>query len=381
MMFCTPAPAGESRTLEAKIADLQRKIERLQEEARLNTQEAETSKQWIGELKPQIERLDIEIETASEELLLSEMEITSNNDALLEVLDHETRLRDQVDAQRTYLKARLGAVYRQGRYTALKLISNASTTEDFLRRLHYFGILARHDRERITELEGARRDLADALSRRKSIAAELLKLREEMVQRQQAVESKKQEKQDLLKRLAAHRSGFLLQSRELAATGRRLQKRLEHLQQVRLQDPETPFASFQGQLRWPVEGKLVSKFGRKRHEVYDAWTVENGITIAAEEGQPVRAVFRGRVRYAGRFHGYGKMVLLEHPGGYLTLYAHLETLEVLDGQDILEETILGTVGDTGVASEPTLYFELRQGLRPQNPLRWLRPQPRKARRT
>jgi murein DD-endopeptidase MepM/ murein hydrolase activator NlpD len=75
------------------------------------------------------------------------------------------------------------------------------------------------------------------------------------------------------------------------------------------------------------------------------------------------------------------MVLLEHPGGYLTLYAHLETLEVLDGQDILEETILGTVGDTGVASEPTLYFELRQGLRPQNPLRWLRPQPRKARRT
>ena len=73
--------------------------------------------------------------------------------------------------------------------------------------------------------------------------------------------------------------------------------------------------------------------------------------------------------------------MLEHPGGYLTLYAHLETLEVLDGQDILEETILGTVGDTGVASEPTLYFELRQGLRPQNPLRWLRPQPRKARRT
>jgi murein hydrolase activator len=379
LSLCGVAPAGETDPLGRRIAEVEERLRKLQEEARLSSVEAEASRTWIDELEPQLQRLDIQIEQARQQILLNELELAGNNDALQTLGDSESRLEQSLSDRRAYLHARLGTVYRQGRSTALRLLLRSDTPETLLRHLHYFGRLARLDRLRIAQLQSETRSLAAVHETHKALGAQLLVLRQEADRRKAELEAARRDKQQLMERLSAHRKGFLLQNRELLATGRRLERTLEKLERRRAQDPAVPFESFEHRLRWPVEGRLVSGFGRRRHEKYDAWTVQNGVVLAAAEGQPVKAVFRGRVRFAGRFHGYGKIVLLEHPGGYLTLYAHLGTLEVAEGQELVEETILGTVGDTGVATEPTLYFELRQGLKPLNPLKWLKPLPRKAR--
>jgi septal ring factor EnvC (AmiA/AmiB activator) len=379
LLLAGAAPAGDTDPLGRKIAEVEARIRKLREEARLRALEAEASRAWMDELSPQIQRLDLQIEEARQELLLSELELTRNNEALQTLLDSASRLEQSLGLRRSYLRARLGAVYRQGRSTALRLLLRSETPQRLLRHVRYFSRLASLDRLRIGQLRSQTQALQALRRTHRSLGARLLALRQEADRRRAELDSARRDKRLLLDRLTSHRKGFLQQNRELLAASRRLDRTLERLERQRAQDPAVPFEAFRGRLRWPVEGRLVSGFGRRRHEKYDAWTVQNGIVLAPEEGQPVKAVFRGRVRYAGRFHGYGKIVLLEHPGGYLTLYAHLGTVEVAEGQQLVEETILGTVGDTGVASEPTLYFELRQGLRPQNPLKWLRPLPRKSR--
>jgi murein hydrolase activator len=375
------APAGETGALARRILELQRRLRHLEEEARLGALEAEASRQWMDRLEVQIRAQDIEIEMAQQRLLLTEMELAQNNDALLEVLDTEARLLQDIETQKLYLRTRVAVVYRQGRHTALKLVLRASSTEEFLRHLRYFGILARLDRERLAALRRQVHELAEVRGRHKALGAELRELRRRSGEQRTALELRREEKQELLERLASQRKGFLQQNQQMLATARRLERYLERALERLDEQPAPPFERLRGRLRWPVEGRVLDRFGRKRHEKYEAVTVRNGISLGAEAGEAVRAVYRGRVRYAGRFHGYGRIVLLEHPGGYYTLYGHLGGAEVHEGQEVIEETILGTVGDTGMTAQPTLYFELRKGLEPQDPLRWLAPRSRKARST
>lgn len=114
-------------------------------------------------------------------------------------------------------------------------------------------------------------------------------------------------------------------------------------------------------LAWPVEGVLYSPFG-----VRDG-TRHDGIDIAAPEGTPVRAAAAGRVVFAGEQRGYGNLVLLEHPGGLITVYAHAREVLVAVGDEVEAGQLIARVGRTGRASGPHLHFEVREGARARNP--------------
>src|SRR5262249_15466529 len=101
--------------------------------------------------------------------------------------------------------------------------------------------------------------------------------------------------------------------------------------------------------------------------------VQKGIDIRAPIASTVRAVFDGDVAFAGWFEGFGRLVILEHPGGYYTLYAHLESLEVSKGMHVNAYQVVGLVGDSGSTKGAYLYFELRRGRDAVDPLEWLAP--------
>lgn len=114
---------------------------------------------------------------------------------------------------------------------------------------------------------------------------------------------------------------------------------------------------------WPLQGKVVSRFGPKK-----AGVVNEGINIAADSGEPVKAAANGVVAYAGdKIHGYGNMVLVKHPGGKTTTYAHLDEIKVKKGQQIDQGDTVGTVGSTGNVPSPQLHFAIRQGVKAVNP--------------
>jgi murein DD-endopeptidase MepM/ murein hydrolase activator NlpD len=122
-------------------------------------------------------------------------------------------------------------------------------------------------------------------------------------------------------------------------------------------------------LSWPLRGVLYARFGRKGRSPHD------GIDLAAPAGTPVRTAAEGSVLFAGPQQGYGLLVIIEHPHGLVTVYAHNRDLRVRTGQQIREGQVIATVGESGKTSGPHLHFEVRQDGAPVDPLDFLGPPP------
>lgn len=128
-------------------------------------------------------------------------------------------------------------------------------------------------------------------------------------------------------------------------------------------------ASFAGRFVWPVEGRLLSRFGPKMGGRYN-----DGINIGTAAGTPVRAAADGVVAYAGDgLAGFGGLVLLKHGDGWVTAYAHNEALLVARGQTVKRGETIARAGATGSVDEPQLHFEIRRGRVPVDPLKQLPP--------
>ena len=132
------------------------------------------------------------------------------------------------------------------------------------------------------------------------------------------------------------------------------------------------FEKRKGSLLWPVDGAVVASFGRVVHPVYKTVTVNKGIDIDATKGTLVLSVAQGIVEYVGRMRGYGQFIILNHSGGYLTIYAHLDQVKVANGEQVLLGAIVGTVGETGSLTGPKLHFELRDTEGAIDPIKWLK---------
>jgi len=120
-----------------------------------------------------------------------------------------------------------------------------------------------------------------------------------------------------------------------------------------------------GGLAWPVQGALTARFGVRDGERHD------GIDLAAPEGTPVAAAADGVVLWTGTQAGYGRLVILRHPGGLLTIYAHLADVAVADGAKVRRGDVIARVGKSGGTDSAQLHFEVRDGTRPRNPLLYL----------
>lgn len=118
---------------------------------------------------------------------------------------------------------------------------------------------------------------------------------------------------------------------------------------------------------WPVQGPVISPFGPTPDGQRN-----DGINIAATLGAPIRAAASGTVTYAGdELKGYGNLILIAHPGGYITAYAHAQSIAVARGDHVEKGQEIGTAGETGGVDRPQLHFEIREGLKPLNPVRLL----------
>ena len=132
------------------------------------------------------------------------------------------------------------------------------------------------------------------------------------------------------------------------------------------------FKNLKGKLLWPVKGKILRKFGKIRDEKYNTVISNPGIDINASAGTSVNAASTGETAYISWLRGYGSFIILDHGGGYYSLYAHLDDIYVETGQFITAGETIGTVGETGSLSGPMLHFELRYGKEQLDPLPWLR---------
>jgi murein hydrolase activator len=125
-----------------------------------------------------------------------------------------------------------------------------------------------------------------------------------------------------------------------------------------------------GQLKLPVRGQLMNRFGAPREESGSSW---KGLFIRAVTGETVRAVGDGRVVYADWLRGFGNLLILDHGKGYMSLYAYNDGLLRQVGESVRGGDPVAQVGASGGSAESGLYFELRRDGKPFDPLRWVAP--------
>jgi murein DD-endopeptidase MepM/ murein hydrolase activator NlpD len=133
----------------------------------------------------------------------------------------------------------------------------------------------------------------------------------------------------------------------------------------------SPASTGTGALRWPIRGTIDSPFGWRIHPI--TWTrrLHTGIDIDGWYGQEIKAAKAGIVILAGVKGGYGNSVMIDHQNGWVTLYAHQQSLNVQVGQYVTTATTIGWVGSTGDSTGPHLHFELRVNGIPTDPMRYL----------
>lgn len=119
---------------------------------------------------------------------------------------------------------------------------------------------------------------------------------------------------------------------------------------------------------WPVRGRILSDYGAKSNGLFN-----DGINISATRGANVLAAENGVVAYAGNeVKGMGNLVIIQHDGGWMTVYAHMDSMMVRRGVRVKVGQKIGTVGETGKVDTPQLHFEIRKGTRAYNPTSYLK---------
>ena len=128
-----------------------------------------------------------------------------------------------------------------------------------------------------------------------------------------------------------------------------------------------PVARSNTKFRWPVNGRIISKFGPKASGSHN-----DGINVAVPQGTSVKAAENGVVAYAGNeLKGYGNLILIRHSDNWVSAYAHNRDLLVKRGDKVTRGQIIAKAGKSGTVNQPQVHFELRKGSRPVDPLKYM----------
>jgi len=133
-------------------------------------------------------------------------------------------------------------------------------------------------------------------------------------------------------------------------------------------DNNTDFGRLRGRLAWPIQGRLVARFGEARGGTL-RW---DGVLLSVERGAEVRAVYSGRVVYSDWLQGLGLLIIVDHGDGYWSLYGHNDRLFKAVGDRVSSGEPIAAAGDSGGRAQPELYFEIRKGGKPVDPGPWFR---------
>lgn len=238
--------------------------------------------------------------------------------------------------------------------------------------------LLAHDARLLSALAEDAAELADLQARLEADTArlgeQLTRLEEEL----RALSLAAAERERLLARIRLDRDARRTAAERLEEAGTRLEEQMRTLMQPAADgataSAEAPMAAAKGLLLFPLQGSMKSARLLQRSPGPAAAGFRKGIEIAAERGEPVRAVHGGTVLFADWFGGYGNMIVIDHGDHVYSLYAHLEDLFTAPDRRVAPGDVIATVGDSGPLGVSSLYFELRHRERSLDPLEWFPPQ-------
>ncbi|MCL2761431.1 MAG: peptidoglycan DD-metalloendopeptidase family protein [Desulfuromonadales bacterium] len=306
-------------------------------------------------------------------------------------------LTKELDVKNREIALRLSSIYKAGELGELRVFFSSESMPQLVENRRYMKSVLEHDRKLLTDYQNTLAELQvlkqslEKDARTKEQITQNIKLKKqeiEVVKDQKTkylaqVKQTKQSYQKSLKDLQANAARLQSMIRKLEARSRRIA--IENEKKARKGRPtattrtysypklsDKGFGAERGRLAKPASGSIISYFGKQKHSEFNAFTFNNGITIAAPNGSDIRSVYEGEVIFASYFKGYGNMIIVDHGGGYFSLYAHASRLFKGVGANVGRNEVIAQVGDTDSTQGPQLYFEIRYQGKPINPIAWIR---------
>jgi murein DD-endopeptidase MepM/ murein hydrolase activator NlpD len=276
------------------------------------------------------------------------------------------------------INARAAGIYKHGPASTFSLMFGAQGFVDLMRRFAIVLHISHADHDRVAEMRRekasivstralvlllrsqASRDANSVRSERDRVAG----VRHVLNSERTAVGSRLQAQYARLGSIAQQKVRFAAEARELRTESARIGAFL------RGQSNTPPTVSPKGMI-WPVSGPVTSGFGWRTHPVFHSRRFHSGIDISAPYGTPIRSAASGKVVFAGSQTGYGNYVIVYHGGKIATLYAHMSSIGVGNGRQVIQGQTIGRVGCTGYCTGPHVHFEVRVNGNPVDPIRWL----------
>jgi murein hydrolase activator len=288
------------------------------------------------------------------------------------------RLRESLAQRKAYLARRAEALYRWQRGGSPFVILNGDLSlSSLLKRRYYLQSTVAFDRQMVQSLnEQAMRQetLTQELARKRQDVDDQ---RRELAEVKEAVQKEAQKKRELLASIREEKESRQRALKDLEQAAVRLQKMIEELSRRSAgKSKEAPagsgLESMRGKLDWPVKGQVIGGFGKTKHHEFSTEVFRKGLEIEAPVGEEIRAVEKGKIVFADRFSGYGKMLIIDHGDRYYTVYAHLSDFLKKSGDSVKRGETVARVGDRDSLAGAKLYFEMRKDGRSIDPAPWFR---------
>ena len=359
------AAQAESSDAQARLKDIKERIEKVSRDLAdgLKARDRQSADLRQTELAMNSARRELDTVNAQQKELERQQKLLSVE---------RDRVETELRSQRAGLAAELRLAQRLQRSGPLQLLLTQDDPLHAERMLAYYGYFGRAraaqidairaEGETLQALEASLQEneaaLAVLLGQRQKSVAELAEQRAERATVLAGLERESRDRSVALARLRAQQADLEKLLRQLA----------QSLRDAPQPAPTGAFAALRGKLAWPVSGMLLAQFGQQRAQGV-RW---EGVLVGTERAAEVRAIAAGRVVYSDWLPGLGLLTIVDHGGGYLSLYGHNDALRRSTGESVGAGDVIASAGDTGGGSRPALYFEIRQAGRPVDPTPWFR---------
>ncbi|MEE4384740.1 MAG: peptidoglycan DD-metalloendopeptidase family protein [Pseudomonadales bacterium] len=300
----------------------------------------------------------------------AEARVAATRDRIATLEDELASLVERERSERAALEDQLRDAWLLARRDPVQLLLEAERPDRVGRLLAYHERLARARVGALGRWQETRAELGERRGALEARAAELVAERDAVRARAGRLEEARRDRTRALASLERE-IGAREEDREALLQRReRLAELLDRLAREAAQPSGERFLAARGRLPWPVDAPVLERFGSPRS---GGRLRTDGVLLGAEPGTPVRAVAPGEIVFADWMRGFGLMVIVDHGGGFMSLYAQAESLLRAVGDRVEAGEPLATAGQSGGSSRAGVWFEIRRDGRPEDPGRWCGP--------
>ena len=358
--------AFAEQSTHAELKQIDQKIDQQQERITIK-QQSQTQAQ------KKLKQTEQSIAKASRKVFDLKRAITKQQTQLKGLQSEQQTLNKQKLVQEKIIIEQINTSFRLGREKKIKMMLNQEDPSQLSRMLIYSDYFNKARLESIEEYQATVERLEALKPDLEAKTQTLLNNKNALVAEQRQLEKDFQSRSEVLSTINKELAGEQEKLKALQEDQKRLQKLLKQVEvavtQIQLPSDSTPFSKMKRKLPWPVKGSYEKRFGKK----YQGGSLKHeGDAFYAPLGRSITAIHYGQVVFADWFRGKGFLLIIDHGEGYMSLYAHNQSLLRDAGDWVSQGEQIATLGNTGGLDHAELYFEIRKSGKPQNPKYWFK---------